>query len=269
MRRDNPSQDEDPDYVHEHVPPLKAILTEPVVLSISSHIWLSFVDMAFRALQPLFYATPIHLGGLGMLPATIGVFLGGFGLLNGIVQALFFAKLVRRVGLRRIFLTCVFCFVPLFAMFPVISHFAREWGLSPAVRCLAVFQLAISCVTGMCFGTYSWLNASMSLTLSPSHLSRLCFPIHDILCGQSTSTRQRERHRTNRCLARPGVGPSDGNTPLRIHAADWFVRRTRGLHRLHRDVLMRHTHRIQASEERVGTQRTEYPCLMSRIPFGV
>ena len=181
MRRHHPSQDGDSDYAHEPVPPLKAILTEPVILSTSCHIWLSFVDMAFRALQPLFYATPIHLGGLGMSPATIGLFLGGFGLLNGTVQALFFAKLVRRVGLRRVFLTCMSCFIPLFAMFPVISHFAREWGLSPAVRGLAVFQLAISCVTGMCFGTCSSLNTPILLTLSPSHLSRLCVPIHDIL----------------------------------------------------------------------------------------
>jgi len=154
--------------VHEPVPPLRAVLTKPVVLSIANYFWLAFIDVALLALQPLFYATPIHLGGLGMPPATIGLCLGIFGLLDGIAQGLVFPKVVRRVGLKKLFVTCLFSFVPLFALFPIINHFARERGLSPAVWALVVFQLMINCVTEMAFGRCLLLNVSTSFTLSPS-----------------------------------------------------------------------------------------------------
>ena len=87
-----------------------------------------------------------------MSPATIGICLGIFGLLDGTVQGVFFPKIIRRVGLKRLYLTSLLCFVPLFAMFPIINHFARERGVTPVVWALVVFQLMINCVTEMCFG---------------------------------------------------------------------------------------------------------------------
>ncbi|KAF9644584.1 MFS general substrate transporter, partial [Thelephora ganbajun] len=140
-----------PDHLYKSVPPLRAILTEPVVLSIASYLWIAFLDIALRALQPLFFITPIRLGGLSMSPATIGLCLGIFGLLDGIAQGLLFARVIRRVGLKRLFLTSMFCFIPMFALFPVVNHFAREWGRSPVVWSLVVFQLMINCVTEMGF----------------------------------------------------------------------------------------------------------------------
>lgn len=141
-----------PDHTNESVPPLRAILTEPVVLSIANYLWLSFLDIALRALQPLFFATPVHLGGLGMSPATIGLCLGILGPLDAAVQGLFFAKILRRLGLKRLFLTSLFCFIPLAMTFPVINHFAREWGLSPGVWAFIVLQFMINCVTDMSYG---------------------------------------------------------------------------------------------------------------------
>lgn len=141
-----------PDPVHELVPPLRAILTDPVVLSVASYLLFSFIDVGLRVLRPLFFATPIRLGGLDMSPPTIGSFLGIFGLLDGIMQGLFFAKVLRRTGLKRLFVTSLLCFVPLFATFPVIYWFALKRGCSPAVWALVVFQLMINCVTDMGFG---------------------------------------------------------------------------------------------------------------------
>jgi len=149
--------------VHEPVPPLRAVLTRPVVLSVANYFFLMFIDVTLR---PLFYATPIHLGGLGMSPATIGLCLGIFGLLDGIAQGLVFPKIVRRVGLKKLFVTSLSCFVPLFALFPIINHFAREWGLSPAVWALVVFQLMINCVTEMAYGRCRLLNVSTSFISS-------------------------------------------------------------------------------------------------------
>ena len=264
MKKQYPLQNEEevhPEHAHEPVTPPKAVLTEPVVVTIANLLWLAFLDMAFRALQPLLYATPTHLGGLGMSPATVGLFLGGFGLLNGIAQGLFFAPLVRRVGLRKLFLTGLFCFIPLFATFPVIGHLAREWGLSPAVWGLVALQLVINCIASMWFGRCLLLDASTSLTMSPSRLSRLYVLIHDLRRGKSAGTREREWYRANRCLTRSSARPSDGNTPLRAHAAGWSVGPTRGLRRLHHDDLMRYTTRTQASGKYMGTQVNEAPVL--------
>ena len=102
-----------------------------------------------------------------MSPATIGVLLGASGLINGIVQGVFFAKLIRRVGLKRLFLIGLFCYVPIFATFPVISHLMPEWGLSPVVWILVIFQLVISCVAGMCNGRCSSLNAFDVIHIAP------------------------------------------------------------------------------------------------------
>jgi len=207
-------------HVHEPAPPLRAVLTKPVVLSVANYFWLAFTEVALLALQPLFYSTPIHLGGLGMSPATIGLCLGIFGLLDGIVQGLVFPRVVRRVGLKKLFVTSLFCFVPLFALFPIINHFAREWGLSPAVWALVVFQFMLNCATEMAFGMRSLLNVLISLISSPSRQPRLLVPIHNLLRAESASTWECEWDRTNRCLYRSSAGPRGGNIPLRIYITD-------------------------------------------------
>ena len=129
-----------------------------MVLSIVNYLWLAFLDVALLALHPLFFATPISLGGMGMSPATIGLCLGIFGLMDGVAHGLFFPKVIQRVGLKKLFLTSVFCFIPMFAMFPVVNHFAREWGLSPAVWGLIIFHFVISSATEMAFGGCSLLR---------------------------------------------------------------------------------------------------------------
>ena len=162
MKRHHPVQDRGeghPVHASESVPPLKAILTEPVALSIATYLWATLLDIAIRALQPLFFATPVHLGGLGISPASIGLCLGIFGLFNGAVQGLFFANILRRLGLKKLFITSLLSFVPIAAIFPLINHLARERGLSPAVWALVMLQFAFNCVTDMAFGKISSPNS--------------------------------------------------------------------------------------------------------------
>ena len=267
MKRNSPLQDGG--EAHEAVPPLKAILTRPVVLSITCHLCVSFIDMAYCALQPLFFATPIHLGGLGLSPARIGLCLGTFGLVCGTFQGLFLAKIIRRLGLKRVFFTGVSCFIPLFVMFPVMNHFARERGLSPVVWALVVLQYMFNCITSMCFGRLLHLSTSTSLTPSPSRPSRLCVSIRVLFRGEPASTRECEWNRTCLRLLRPSVESSGGIIPLRIHATERLARRTRGLYRLYDDSLVRCAPRIHAPGESMGTQVTKHLCLTSRISFGV
>lgn len=76
---------------------LRLLLTRDVVVAAGNYATLSLVDIAYRAIQPVFLSTPIELGGLGLRPSAIGNILSVFGVLNGVVQVrlLYFFDSVR------------------------------------------------------------------------------------------------------------------------------------------------------------------------------
>jgi len=137
---------------HRSVLPFRAALTKPVMLSVTNYLFLAFIDIAIFNLRPLFFATPVHLGGLGLPPPTIGLCLGIFGLLGSAAQALFFSKAVRFFGLKRLYVISLSTFIPLFALFPIISHLVREGGRSPAVWTLVASQFLLNCITEFTYG---------------------------------------------------------------------------------------------------------------------
>jgi hypothetical protein len=136
-----------------------AILTPRVLLAVASYAALAILDIAFGALQPLMLATPIEYGGLGVPPATIGIVLGSFGVLNGFLQGILFARVVRAVGLRRTFLISMAAFAPLFSMFPLLNWVARNQGTSPLVWTLVGVQLLNWVVMDMSYGGQCYLKA--------------------------------------------------------------------------------------------------------------
>jgi hypothetical protein len=71
----------------EQAVPLRGLMTRRVIVAASNYAFLALVDVAIRAMQPVFFATPIELGGLGLPTSRIGNLLSIFGLLNGIFQA--------------------------------------------------------------------------------------------------------------------------------------------------------------------------------------
>lgn len=104
------------------------------------------------ALMPLFYSSPIQYGGLGLPPSAIGMVMGGYGLVNGLFQAFFFANIVKRWGVKRIFVAGIIAFMPIFLFFPVINLLARQWGISPVVWMALVCQLLIIIIMDTAFG---------------------------------------------------------------------------------------------------------------------
>lgn len=134
--------------------PIRELLTKPVLLSVSNYASLALLEIAYRAVQPLFLSTPIELGGLGLPPPTIGVILGSFGVFNGIIQLLFFAKLVGRYGPKRIFQFGMSMFLPLWILYPVMSVLAKIEGITMTVWALVFFQLALSVLMDMAYGVY-------------------------------------------------------------------------------------------------------------------
>lgn len=102
-------------------PPLRSILTPHTLLAASSYALISLLDVAFRALQPVFYATPTAFGGLGLAPHHIGTWLALVGAGNGVFQAALFPRMCRRLGVRGVFLLGIASAAPIFALFPAMS----------------------------------------------------------------------------------------------------------------------------------------------------
>jgi len=131
---------------------LRSLLTYEVVLAAANYAFLSLVDIAFRGIHPVFLSTPIELGGLGLTPPTIGKLLSSLGILNGIFQVCFFAKIHDRWGAKRVFIAGLASSLPAFALFPVISVLARHQGYSFAVWAAVGAQIVIFIFLNMSFG---------------------------------------------------------------------------------------------------------------------
>ncbi|KAI5118640.1 hypothetical protein M0805_000016 [Coniferiporia weirii] len=115
-------------------PPLRSLLTPPVILSIVTYALLSLLDIAYRALQPVFYSTPRSLGGLGLEPHSIGGALAILGLANGAFQVCCFARMVKRWGVRITYLAGIASAAPIFIIFPMMSAVVRAEGQAAAGR---------------------------------------------------------------------------------------------------------------------------------------
>lgn len=108
----------------------------------SNYSLLALLDIALRALQPLFYTLHIRYGGLGFSPPLVGLCLGAFGLFSGLYQATVFAPVYNRFGAKHIFVLSVTTFIPMFALFPLMNLSARHQG----VNALTVAELTLQMV---------------------------------------------------------------------------------------------------------------------------
>lgn len=156
--------------------PLRQLLTPRVVIAAANYASLSLVDIAFRAVLPLFFSTPIHLGGLGLPPSTIGNILSAFGVLNGVFQVFFFAKIHDRWGSKKVFIAGIASAIPVFASFPFMNCLARTEGLSTRVWAIVAFQTVISIMMSLSYGK-QMLPACHS-SCSPTSIPRCNLYLH-------------------------------------------------------------------------------------------
>ncbi len=132
--------------------PLRRLMTRKVLLSVNNYAALSLVEISYRAIQPLFFSTPISSGGLGLDPPSIGKILACLGILNGIFQVTCFARAHAICGTKRLFVGGLCCAVPIFALFPVMNAMARSYGVGLAVYSVVALQIVLSLVWNSCFG---------------------------------------------------------------------------------------------------------------------
>ncbi|KAH7906560.1 major facilitator superfamily domain-containing protein [Hygrophoropsis aurantiaca] len=139
----------------DEIIPLRVLIASPsVMVPIANYGLLALLDLAFLALQPLFYSTPTNIGGLGFKPSTIGSWMALFGIIDGVFQFLFLAKIVDRWGAKRIFTIAVACFFPLITLFPVMTWVVRsQGGVGPTIWALLVLQLIVGTIMDMSYAT--------------------------------------------------------------------------------------------------------------------
>ena len=118
---------------------------------------LAFIHIALTALFPLFLAMPIKVGGLGFNPLHIGYIIGACGMFNGLFQALCFHRILRRLGERFIFVTGMSLFLLAFPLFPIISLYAQQFGVTIVVWLLIAMILASLTFMEMCYGTSAFV----------------------------------------------------------------------------------------------------------------
>ena len=135
---------------------------------------LSFLEMGYGSLLPLFYSTSIPLGGVGLDPYMIGITLGTFGGVNAIVQAIFLGPLIRRFGARKMY---ILSFPGLFAcvsLYPIIRYFAQRFGtVNNVVIICMIAQLSFQMLLFVSYGTYLLFFVGSSSNLISKVLCKL------------------------------------------------------------------------------------------------
>ena len=142
---------------------LKSILISSVIISIANYVTLAFLNISISSLLPLFFHMPVEMGGLGLEPEVIGCIMAMYGAGTGIFQCLFFARLVRRYGTRRLFIFSMATFIPVFLTFPLVNLIARVQGLSCGVWGLVAFILFLLFFTDTAYGVSCPLYSSNSV----------------------------------------------------------------------------------------------------------
>ena len=133
--------------------PLRALLTGPVVVSVANYGMIALLEITSLTLIPLIWSTSVEFGGLVMSPASVGLWMAGFGLLNGIFQFVAFPYIVARFGPRRVFIASTLCYLPIYLIFPfenlAMRHHSR--GASVVAGLLIIPQLVAMTFSDMGF----------------------------------------------------------------------------------------------------------------------
>jgi len=143
--------------------PLRALLTRPVIVSVANYGMIG-LDITAGALIPLVWATSVEFGGLSMSPASIGLYMAGYGLLNGVFQFVAFPRIIGRLGPRPVFIAGVLCFLPIYIMFPLENLALRDSirGASVVTALLIILQLSAWSFADMGFSTIFMYISSAS-----------------------------------------------------------------------------------------------------------
>ena len=128
----------------EKPPPLRAILTRPVIVSLSSYAMLFLLGAAAGSLIPLVWSTSVELGGLGLSPASIGLWMSWYGCSNGVVQYFLFQPLLSRFGPRGVLNASISMCALIYVVFPFENVALRHESSGPNVAAMLLITLQLT-----------------------------------------------------------------------------------------------------------------------------
>jgi hypothetical protein len=135
---------------------LRALLTRPVVISVANYGLIGLLEMIAGVLIPLVWSTQVEFGGLSMSPASIGLWMAGYGSLNGIFQFVAFPHIVERFGPRRVFIVSISAFAPMYLMLFFENLTLRYvYGGASLTVLLIILQLSSIAIADMGFSKFS------------------------------------------------------------------------------------------------------------------
>ena len=134
---------------------LRALLTGPVVISVANYGLIGLLEMTAGVLIPLVWSTPVEFGGLNMSPASIGLWMAGYGSLNGVFQFVAFPHIVERFGPRRIFIVSIATFAPMYLML-LFENLSLRYvcGGASLTTLLIILQLSSIAISDMGFSKF-------------------------------------------------------------------------------------------------------------------
>ncbi|KAE9402492.1 member of major facilitator superfamily multidrug-resistance, DHA1 sub-family [Gymnopus androsaceus JB14] len=93
------------------------------------------------------------LGGLGLEPSSIGNILSIFGLLNGLLQIFFFAKINDHWGSKKTIIVGIVSTLPMFLCFPILTYLVKSNGsVTPLAWVIVGVQTILSLTNSFSFG---------------------------------------------------------------------------------------------------------------------
>ena len=132
---------------------------------------LSFLEMGYAALLPLFYSTSIPLGGVGLDPYKIGIIMGSFGCFNAILQARFLGPSIRKFGARKLYILSFPSLLACVTLYPIIKYFAQHFGrVNNLVAVCMIVQLFFRILISSTYGIYLHSRWFKSLALISFYL---------------------------------------------------------------------------------------------------
>ncbi|KAE9386358.1 MFS general substrate transporter [Gymnopus androsaceus JB14] len=153
-----------PDTATTETPPptFTGLLSYPLLrITLLNRGFLAFTEMCYGVLIPLVYSTSIPVGGLGLSPYQLGITMGTYGFLGGILNVLVLKRILKRLGPRR---TYILSYATLFfdlGMFWVLRSVVAYYGEVNAV----VWTLIVAQLTASTFIHLMW-NSMALLVIS-------------------------------------------------------------------------------------------------------
>ncbi|KAH9169621.1 MFS general substrate transporter [Lactarius sanguifluus] len=145
----------------ERPPPLRSLLTRPVVISIANQAVLVFLNIAASTLMPLVWSTPIVFGGLGLAPASIGLCMSVYGCISAISLFVLFPRIVTHFGPRRVIVAATAAMGVIYVLYPFENMLARGTATVAVVWPLVVLQLLSLSVCDMGFSSiFMYISSS-------------------------------------------------------------------------------------------------------------